>query len=361
MKNFLSRNFHLVLLGLATAVGLASTAYLVMQSLSFKDSFASSSTGSSIKESAAIATSTNSLVALEALKNKPLWKPRGDGASPFVSRPYLLKDGKLIDPMLGSAPPLYPPIPNQWLVDHQLDYTDVNILGRDPKGKGFTVLEEFLAGTDPNNLDQFPPLYTKLSFSESDIKKSTYVLEFLGEEENEGHKEYQVRPVLPLPNPARGNRPDTSVRGVGKGETIPGAPFLKVVDYIEKKKTINDTDYDFGELVLQNTLSGELHALTKKNVSREYQKHPIQLVESVTFHYQLAGAPDESVPVERGKTFTLGSLDKKYTENYKLVDFSSEGILLDKGGKTYTVKSSAASATAPNAPLQASPLPLSPH
>jgi hypothetical protein len=340
MKNFFIRSYHLILLGLAALLALGSATYLILQFLSFKDSFSHPSSAKA-SSSEIFSPSTNALATLSMVKGKVFWSNSPTGSSPFVSRPYLLKDGKLVDPMISSAPPLFPPVPNQWLMDHQLDYTDVNILERDPNNKGFTVLEEFLAGTDPNDLTKFPNLCAKLTYSDADIKKSTYLLEYLGDEENEGRSEYQLRPVLPIPNPAKGNKPDTSVRGVIKGETVPGVPFLKVIDYVDKKKTINDTEYDFGELILQNTLTGERHALTKKNVSRDYQKHPIQLVESVTFHYQLTGAPAEDVPVERGKEFTLGSLDKKHTETYKLVDFSNEGILLEKGGKTFTVKPSA--------------------
>ena len=293
---------------------------------------------------------------MEKLKKPPVWTVREDGASPLVSRPYLLRDGKLIDPMEGTEP-LYPPVPNQWLIDHQLDYTDVNILERDPKHKGFTVKEEFEAGTDPNNPKQFPPLYSKLGYSANDIRKSNYTLEFQGEEENEGRKEYLIRPFQPLPNPAKGNRPDNSVRAVVKGDTVPGAPFLKVVDFIPKKKTINDTEYDVSELILENTLTGERHALVQRSTSREYRKKTIELVESVTFHYQLAGAPQEDITVERGKELTLGSLDKTYTENYKLVDFSSEGILLNKGGKSFTVKPSPLNPASPTLAPTTAPSP----
>jgi len=340
MKKLLIRYYHLVLLGAVSSLALGSAGYLIFQAGALKDSFLASPSAKKASGDEIYSSNSNSIVALGILTNTLRWNARTDGASPFVSRPYLLKDGKLIDPLLSSSPPLFPPVPNQWLMDHQLDYTDVNILERDPKQKGFTVLEEFKAGTDPNNPDECPPLYTKLTYGDADIKKSTYILEFLGEDENEGRKAYQLRPLLPLPNPAKGNRPDTSVRDVTKGDLVPGAPFLKVIDYIDKKKTINDTEYDFSELILQNTLTGENYPLTKKNVSREYQKRQIELVESVTFHYQLTGAPVVDVSVERGKEFTLTNLDKKCSETYKLVDFSKEGILLDKGGKSFTVQSS---------------------
>jgi len=337
MNKFFARHYHWVILGLALLVAVITAAFLIPKSIGFAETFGELAKYTKTTAPALQTKSTNAIAAKELLSNPTAWKTRPDGASPLVSRPYILKDGKLIDPMEGNEP-LYPPVPNQWLIDHQLDYTDVNILERDPKHKGFTVLEEYNAGTDPNNPAQFPPLSTKLGYADSDIKKKTYLLEFIGQEDGETRKEFMLKPAIPLENPAKGNRPDTSARGVIKGETVPGADFLKVVDYQEKKKTINDTEYDVNELVLENTITGERYVLVQKNTSREYSKKPIEIVESVTFHYQLSGVPQEDISVERGKPFSLTSLDKKHTENYKLVNFSNEGILLEKEGKTYTVK-----------------------
>ena len=356
MKSFLLRQYHVALLALAALVAMASATFLIIQSLGFQESLKGADSIARQSGAKPPLPSSNSVVALDHLKKCVVWKPSDNGSSPLVSRPYLLKDGKLVDPMVGNEP-LYPPVPNQWLIDHQLDYTDLNILDKDPNKKGFTIREEFLAGTDPNNIKQYPPLYTKLSYSDSDIRKATYVLEFLGVETNsvvdangvaDTNKtvvEYQVRPTVPLPNPAKGNRPDTSVRSLLKGDSIPGAPFLKMVDYIDQTKTINDTVYDVGELVLENSLTGERHTLVKKNTSRGYKKTPIELIESVTFHYQLKDAPVEEISVERGKTLTLGSMDKNHMETYKLVDLTKDGIILGKDGKNYTLKPSSAPQT----------------
>ncbi len=282
----------------------------------------------------------------ERIAHPPLWNLRKDGASPLVSRIYLLKEGTLLDPVEESQP-LYPPVPNKWLFDHGLDYTDVKILERDPKHKGFTVLEEFLAGTDPNNSSSLPPLHKKLSYSESDVLKSNYILEFVGEEEIEGRKEFQIRPQEPLPNPAnrdsKGNiKADRNTRSVTLGSTIPGADFLKVAQYLgPKNKTINDTEYDVSELVLENTITGDRHTIVKKNTSREYQRKPIEVIESVQLHYQLAGAPEEIIPVKRGSTFTLTSLDKAHRQTYKFERLSKEGILLEKDGVIHTIQPTA--------------------
>jgi hypothetical protein len=344
MKNFLTRYYHWIILGFAVLVVLLTAGFLVPQYLGLQDSLTALSAATKASKSPAPPPSTTAVDAMNQLKAPTQWNPRDDGASALISRPYLLKNGELIDPMEGNEP-LFPPVPNKWLIDHQLDYTDVNILDRDPKHKGFTVKEEFEAGTDPNNPNQFPPLYTKLSYTDADIRKNNYTMDFVDVDESEGKMEFELRPLVPLPNPSKGNRPDKTPRTVLKGDSIPGAPFLKVIDYQPKKKIINDTEYDVGELVLENTFTGEHHTLTKKYGSREYKPHPIDMIENITFHYNLTGAPEETITVQRGKEFSLSSLDKKFTETYTLNDFSNEGILLGKDGKTFVIKATMPSAS----------------
>jgi hypothetical protein len=337
MKSFLVNRYHLVILGFAALVALVSAGYLTKHSRDFEDSFKNSPLNAKPSPYSASST-TSSSTALELLKKSLDWKAREDGASPYISRPYLLKDGKLVDPMEGKEP-LHPPVPNEWLISHHIDYTDMKILDRDPKHKGFTVREEYEAGTDPNNPTQFPPLCSKLSFDESGIQKTTYILEFLGLEENEsGKKELRIRPSTPLPNPEKGGRLDTSSRVVAVGNPVPGAPFLTVKDFQERKKTIKETEYDVSELTLLNTLTNETYVLVKKNVSPEYKKSPIEVIDSITFTYQLTGAPAVSMVVERSKEFTLASLDKSYSETYKLKDLSKDGVLLEKDGKIFPIK-----------------------
>ena len=347
MKSFLNRYYHWVLLGLAVAVLLLSLAILTPRLLNFRESFSRSSTSTPKAAEGTVRQAPNATAALELLKKKDPWKSREDGASPLVSRPYLLKEGGLVDPSEGSTP-LYPPVPNRWLIEHQIDYTDTKILERDAGHKGFTVLEEFLAGTDPNDPRQLPPLCTKLTYSDADIHRGDYTMEFLGiaDEESGDITHYQLRPLKPLPNPERNNRPDTATRRVAVGEPVPGAPFLKVAEHRPLTKTVNDTPYDVSELVLVNTLTGERHTLARKNLSRGYAPHPLSVMESVAFHYRLTGVPEQVIAVNRGEGFTLGSLDKTYQETYKLVDFSSEGILLEKGGEKYSVKKAGASPSA---------------
>jgi hypothetical protein len=350
MKPFFSRHYHLVLLGAAVLISLGCVIFLIIDSPRL-ESLLKNHPGDKSTGRFSAEANGDSTKALARLKNPPSWIARQDGASPFVSRPYLLKEDKLVDPMEGNQP-LYPPVPNQWLIDHHLDFTDRNILDRDPLHKGFTVREEFEAGTDPNNPTQFPPLYAKLSYQESGVNKSSYILEFLGEEnvlDDNGvmARKIQIKPFQPMPNPAKGNRPDTSVRSMSRGETVPGAPFLKVVDIVDRKQSINDTEYDVSELKLLNTLTGERIVLVKKNSSKEYRKTPVELIESIQFLYQLSGGSPEAVTVQRGKEFTLTSLDKTHSETYKLVDVSKDGAVLEKDGKSCILKPGPAPSPSP--------------
>jgi hypothetical protein len=133
-----------------------------------------------------------------------------------------------------------------------------------------------------------------------------------------------------------------------------------VIEISEKKKIINETEYDVSELILQNTLTGDRIVLVKKNTSREYRKTPIELVESIQFNYQLSGGAPETFTVERGKDFKLASLDKTHTETYKLVDITKDGVVLEKDRKNFTVKLAAAVQSATPSPTTPSPTTPSP-
>jgi hypothetical protein len=137
--DWLKKNYDLALLGLASLAVAASAALFALGGPGDSDqptlppmpqrpdAQAPASPVETVRQATALLESAPTT----APKNQSEAELRG---SPFVSRPYLLKEGKLIDPMEGKEP-LYPPVPNQWLIDHKLDYTDMNILERDPRHK----------------------------------------------------------------------------------------------------------------------------------------------------------------------------------------------------------------------------------
>lgn len=88
----------------------------------------------------------------------------------FVSRIYLLGDGKLVDILEGDTE-LFPGIPNKWILDNNLDYSSKNLPEEDVDSDGFTNLEEFMVKTNPRDPKSTPPLWTKLRVAASKIDK----------------------------------------------------------------------------------------------------------------------------------------------------------------------------------------------
>lgn len=91
-------------------------------------------------------------------------------ASPFVSRIYLLREGRLVD-ILESGNDLFSGIPNAWVLENSLDYTDMNLPKRDPDQDGFTNQEEYGGKTNPNDKSSTPPIWTKLRMTDSKIEQ----------------------------------------------------------------------------------------------------------------------------------------------------------------------------------------------
>jgi hypothetical protein len=89
------------------------------------------------------------------------WSEAANGASTFVSRIYLLKDDRLID-IEESGNDLFPGIPNKWITENNLDYSDASLPERDPDGDNFTNFEEFTAKTNPRDPASKPDEWTKL-------------------------------------------------------------------------------------------------------------------------------------------------------------------------------------------------------
>lgn len=106
------------------------------------------------------------------------WRESTNGASPFVSRVYLLKDNRLVD-IMESGNELFAGIPNDWIMEHGLDYMDASLPERDPDGDAFTNTEEFMAKTNPRDAASKPALWTKLRLTDVKIEKLRFTFKSL--------------------------------------------------------------------------------------------------------------------------------------------------------------------------------------
>jgi hypothetical protein len=192
--NWVKQKYDIVLLAIATLLLIANAGWIVMNRMQptepeFKVS--------APKDNSVTALDLNAIRQASALAESPLkWKSQADlpagtpeRGSLLVSRRYLLKDGKLIDPLAEGSDQLHPPITNDWLLVNGLDYTDINIKEKDADGDGFSNLEEFEKKTNPIDPKDAPPSLNKLKLVS--YNPVPFRLEFKGDPSGDG-KEFQI-------------------------------------------------------------------------------------------------------------------------------------------------------------------------
>ena len=89
------------------------------------------------------------------------WHPQSHPL--FKSELIIEKDGQLIR-LDQDEINVFPEFPNSWLRRHRLNPLDGELPIRDLDRDGFSVAEEFRAGTDPRDSSSHPPYAEKLSF-----------------------------------------------------------------------------------------------------------------------------------------------------------------------------------------------------
>lgn len=249
--NWVKEKYDILILAFATLLLVSNAAWIAMSRM---EPEAVQAGLTAPKDNAIPPVNLDAIRQATALADSPSkWKaptdlPAGSAerGSLLVSRRYLLKDGKLIDPLAEGSDQLHPPLTNDWLLANGLDYTDMNIKEKDSDGDGFSNLEEFEKKTSPNDPKDAPASFNKLKLV--GFEPVPFRLEFKGDPSGEG-KEFQIN-LKDLKGSAR-----SQYRKIG--EQIEGAPY-KILKY-EAKPGPNGVNAsgDLSELTVQNTETGD--------------------------------------------------------------------------------------------------------
>jgi len=303
--NWVKQKYDIVILAVATLLLVSNAGWIVMNRME------QSAVQASLivpKENAIPALSLDAVRQAAALTDSPAkWKsgsdlPKGtpERGSLLVSRRYLLKDGKLIDPLSEGSEQLHPPITNDWLLANGLDYTDMNIKEKDSDGDGFSNLEEFEKKTNPNDPKDAPASFNKLKLV--GFKPVPFRLEFKGDPSGDG-KEFQIN-LKDLKGSAR-----SQYRKIG--DQIEGAPY-KILKYESKESTERNLTVNVSELTVQNTETGESIVLV-------YNKEANDPTSYGTFRNLLA-LGDADFTLKKGEEFTI---KPDITRKLKLIDITA--------------------------------------
>ena len=309
MMIWLKKHYDLAILGFTSILFLTNATLVIQSSLSANEQLTSPAT---------ISPNNNlpefNPVGLQ-VSEAPLWDYSAnapDKASLLASRTYLLKDGKLFDPIEGSEN-LHHPITNEWLIEHDLDYTAKDIKHKDSDGDGFSNLEEFLAGTAPTNKDSKPAAYNKLKL----VGFKSLPFRIIFKAANESGKEFQIN-FLEL-------KGSSYTQYKKLGDVIDGAPY-KIVNYEEKKfEDTRGIPVDQSALTIQNINNGNQIVLIKDTQTDDPSSEG-------TFLNQISGS---TFVKKKGETFIL----EPDQIEFKILDItpSSAQIQESRSGKTYQI------------------------
>ena len=250
----------------------------------------------------------------KALTNPDLWAARmitiNRRLPLFVSPPFISKTEldpqtqnattHLIDPYADDPKGMvHPPVPNSWLLEHNLDMLAQNVLDQDPDSDGFTNLDEYNGKTDPNDPKSHPPYWTKLVLTR--FVRIPFRLRY-----DAGTGPYQINTV-DLEQPTQ---------FLKIGDLVKGTKF-KLTKYEPKHAMRDGINKDVSEVTLTNVETGETVVLPKQ-----------EEVDSPTTYavltYLWTGKP---FAVKKNQEFTLKPEDNV---KYKCVELSDTEVKVVK-------------------------------
>lgn len=174
MSSWLSNNYEKAAVGGAAvaAIGLAALGWLKVGGV--QEDFSTLTKGEG-KNDPAVAEAPLVAKAASSLARKLAW-PQGDAdgraVDLFTGVPlFIASSAPDVAVDLLKSPPIHPPIPNTWWIEHRLDPGYADSPSRDPDDEGYTNLEEFEGKTDPTDPASHPPFIAKLKYEKDESLK----------------------------------------------------------------------------------------------------------------------------------------------------------------------------------------------
>ncbi len=296
--DWIKKNYDQAALGACALLLCALSAFLIFQVMAFQHVFDDLKNPSSISRNVAPVDASTLAKARQALDNPAQWTPPPKG-SLFVSDPYIVFNGQLVDPKTTPIQ-FHPPVPNQWFFDHGIDPLEPTALEDDPDGDGFSNQDEFTWKTDPQDPKSHPAYWTKLRLAR--FIKIPFRLKFAAYDADS----FQIN-TLDVKQPSQ---------FLHIGDDIAGTKF-KILSFDKKSHTDpNGVLIDDSELLIQNTETSEKLTLILDKVIDSPDSYGL-------FKYLWKGNID--LQVKKNKTF---SVTPETDVQYKLVDINEAEALI---------------------------------
>lgn len=259
--------------------------------------------------------------ASKTLEKPAQWTAADDSFAPlFISKRYIVADGKVIPPERGDVVSRYGPIPRKWFIDHGLNPFDPTITTQDPDKDGFFNEDEFYFGqTNPHDAKSFPPYHSKLFLKQ--YIRVPFRLKFQAYDENTKNpakSTFQIN-TLDLRQPTE---------FLEIGQKISRTNFK--IEKFEKKFVNNPrtgVEEDVSELTLLNTETNEAIVIVLNRISDSPDSFAL-------FSYEWPD-PDQDIRVKKLQDFVLRP---NIQQRYKLLDIKeTQAVIQLPSGEKYTV------------------------
>jgi len=194
---------------------------------------------------------------------------------------------------------IHEPINNEWIMKYDLAIDDSNLKNRDFDGDGFTVLEEFLAKTNPTDATSRPPLWVKLRTK--DYVEIPFRIKF-----SSRSGETVFIETLDIPN--------SVTQFLRMGDDIEGTNF-RIKDLSVKEEKHPDLDFmrDASEVIFEEKTTGKLITARVETIANDPDSYIVltSLLDDKTF--KLKKDDEFALPQEEAVKYKVIDMSRNRT------------------------------------------------